>query len=201
MKQPFSKLKSAFVSGILIVLPAWLAVLLLLGVLAKMGVIVKPITKYVPPEYSHPWLIGALIFLLICFLVGVLLHTALGRSIGSSLEEAVLSKIPGYASLRAIARQATELEESKGFKPALIQFDDGLNPGFLIEEHGDTATVFIPSVPTPMAGSVFIMENTRVFPLDVPVTTMMRCVSKWGAGSGKLMAAMGPSLGSKPPGE
>jgi hypothetical protein len=49
---------------------------------------------------------------------------------------------------------------------------------------------FLKSVPTPMAGSIFIMPSARVHPIDVPVTTMMKCISKWGTGSGELLAAL-----------
>jgi uncharacterized membrane protein len=48
----------------------------------------------------------------------------------------------------------------------------------------------MPSVPTPMAGSIFIMPSGRVHPIDIPVTTMMKCISKWGSGSAELLAAM-----------
>jgi uncharacterized membrane protein len=44
-------------------------------------------------------------------------------------------------------------------------------------------------VPTPMAGSIFIMPSERVHPIDVPVTAMMKCISKWGAGSSELLKA------------
>jgi hypothetical protein len=38
----------------------------------------------------------------------------------------------------------------------------------------------------------------RVHPIDVPVTTMMKCISKWGAGSGKLLAGH-PKMEPCPP--
>lgn len=41
-----------------------------------------------------------------------------------------------------------------------------------------------------MAGSVFIMPSGRVHPINVPVITMMKCISKWGAGSGELLAGL-----------
>jgi uncharacterized membrane protein len=69
----------------------------------------------------------------------------------------------------------------------------------VIENHaGGRSTVFMPSVPTPMAGAIFIMPSGRVHPIDVPVTTMMKCISKWGTGSGRLLEALenGHSLSS-----
>ena len=49
----------------------------------------------------------------------------------------------------------------------------------LIEEHdGGFSTDFMPSVPTPMAGAIFIMPSERIHPVEVSVPTMMKCVSR-----------------------
>ena len=191
MKSAFGVFKSVLVTGILIVLPAWLAVLLLLKVLVKLGVIVKPIVGQLPEGVNHPLFIAVVIFLLTCLVVGLLFHTTAGRAMGRAVEESVLHRIPGYSPLRSIADQLTEFDREEGFKPALIEVEDGcLTPAFLIDEHEDgRCTVFVQSVPTPLAGSILIMPGERVHPVDVTVPAMMKCVSKWGAGSEEILAA------------
>lgn len=193
MNRPLELLKSALVTGLIIVLPAWLALLLLLQLLLKLGVLVKPIAAQMPKGIDHPQLVAAAVFILICLAVGLLVHTAVGRVIGRTLGENVFNRVPGYQPLRNIARQFSDMKANDGFKPALIEVEDGcLAPAFLIDDHDNgLSTVFMPSVPTPMAGSVFIMPSGRVHPIDVPVTTMMKCISKWGAGSAELLAALG----------
>lgn len=192
MKRSFEFLKSALVTGLIIVLPAWLAVLLLLQLLVKLGVLVKPIAAQMPKGIDHPQLVAAAVFILVCIAVGLLVHTAVGRVIGRTLGENVFNRVPGYQPLRNIARQFSEMNANDGFKPALIEVEDGcLAPAFLIEVHANgLSTVFMPSVPTPMAGSIFIMPSGRVRPIDVPVTTMMKCISKWGSGTAELLAAL-----------
>jgi uncharacterized membrane protein len=192
MKRPFELLKSALVTGLIIVLPAWLAVLLLLQLLVKLGVLVKPIAAQMPKGIDHPQLVAAAVFILVCIAVGLLVHTAVGRVLGRTLGENVFNRVPGYQPLRNIARQFSEMNANDGFKPALIEVEDGcLAPAFLIEVHANgLSTVFMPSVPTPMAGSIFIMPSGRVRPIDVPVTTMMKCISKWGSGTAELLAAL-----------
>ena len=98
------------------------------------------------------------------------------------------------ASLRSIAAQAGDFESNHNFKPALIAVEDGcLAPAFLIEEHENgLSAVFMPSVPTPMAGGIFIMPSERVKLVDVSVATMMKCISKWGTGSGEIISALPP---------
>lgn len=193
MKRPLELLKSALVTGLIIVLPAWLALLLLFQLLLKLGVLVKPIAAQMPKGIDHPQIIAAAVFILICLAVGLLVHTAAGRLIGRTLGENVFNRVPGYQPLRNIARQFSDMNAKDGFKPALIEVEDGcLAPAFLIDVHDNgLSTVFMPSVPTPMAGSVFIMPGDRVHPIDIPVTTMMKCISKWGAGSAELLAALG----------
>lgn len=191
MKRLLELLKTALVTGLLVVLPAWLAVLLLIQLLLKLGVLVKPIAAQMPKGIDHPQLVAAAVFILICLAVGLLVHTAVGRVIGRTLGENVFNRVPGYQPLRNIARQFSDMNANDGFKPALIEVEDGcLAPAFLIDAHDNgLSTVFMPSVPTPMAGSVFIMPSGRVHPIDVPVTTMMKCISKWGSGSAELLAA------------
>ena len=195
MKNLLLGLKSALVTGLLIVLPAWLALLLFLKVLLQLGVLVKPVASHMPEGINHSKLIALLAFVLICLVVGVLVHTTLGRRIGQILGDNIFSHVPGYESLRNIARQFGHMEAREGFKPALIEVEDGcLAPAFVIEIHDSgQSTVFMPSVPTPMAGSLFIMPSERVHPIDIPVTTMMKCITKWGTGSGELLAALSKS--------
>ena len=192
VKPPLKSLKTALLTGLLIILPAWLALLLLLKVLAQLGILVKPIADKLPDGINHPQLIAVVVFILVCLLTGILVRTTAGRVIGKSLGDHVLSRIPGYETLRNIARQFSDIETTEGFKPALIEVEDGcLAPAFLIENHENgQSTVFMPSVPTPMAGAILIMPSDRVHPVDVPVATMMKCISKWGAGSSELLASM-----------
>ena len=77
------------------------------------------------------------------------------------------------------------------WKPALAEIEDALVPAFIIEELEDGRfTVFVPSVPTPFAGAVYILSRERVHPLDVPFTQAIKSVSRWGSGSKDLVAAM-----------
>lgn len=180
------------VTGFLIVFPAWLATLLFAKVLLHLRGLVKPITVAMPEGVNHPLPWAILAFILTCLAVGLLFHTAFGKVAGRFIEETVLAKIPGYPSLRNIANQVADFESEEGFKPALIEIEDGcLTPAFLIETHEcGRSTVFVPSVPTPMAGSILIIPSDRVHPVDVPVPTMMKCISKWGSGSSEILAAM-----------
>ena len=76
---------------------------------------------------------------------------------------------------------------------ALVEVEDALAPAFLVEDLPDgKCTVFLPSAPTPAAGTIYIIDRARVHPIDVPITTAFKCVTRWGTGAGELLAAMRP---------
>ncbi|MBK1880915.1 hypothetical protein JIN85_00730 [Luteolibacter pohnpeiensis] len=144
-----------------------------------------------PKQISHPLPWAILLFVMICFAIGLLFHTTLGKIVGRSLEKGLLEKIPGYPPLRSIARQLSDSSSCANFQPVLAEVEDGcLTPALLVESHqGGLSTIFIPSAPTPLAGAIFIMPSHRVHPAEVPITEIFKCVSKWGAGSGAILAS------------
>ena len=190
MKRIFAFLKTSLLGGLIVVLPAWLAVLLVVKALSHLQGFVKPISSHLPESIAHPHIIAPVVLLLGCFLVGLLIQTALGDRIEHTVERRVLGKLPGYTTLHGFAARLSSSDEGKSFQPALVEIEEALVPGFVVEEHsGGRCTVFIPSVPTPMAGAVYIIDNKRVHRIDVSAVTMMQCISKWGGGSSKLVAA------------
>src|SRR6188472_1673730 len=186
MKRLLAFLKATLLGGVIVVLPAWLAVLLVLKALAHLQIFVKPITKHLPQAIGHPRVLAIVLLAALCFGVGLLIQTAFG----SRIKRAVLDKIPGYTTLHSFAARLAKSDEVASFQPALVEIEEALVPGFIVEQHsGNRCTVFIPSVPTPMAGAVYKIDNNRVHPLELPAVSVMQCLSKWGGGSDKLVAA------------
>jgi uncharacterized membrane protein len=77
------------------------------------------------------------------------------------------------------------------WKPVLAEIEDALVSAFIVEELDDgRLTVFVPSVPTPLAGAVYILSRERVHLVDIPFTEAIKSVSRWGSGSKDLVAAI-----------
>jgi uncharacterized membrane protein len=73
----------------------------------------------------------------------------------------------------------------------LAEIEEALVPAFIIEEFEDGRyTGFVPSIPTPFAGAVYVLDRKRVHPLDVPFTEALKAVSRWGSGAKDLVTAM-----------
>ena len=191
MRQPRSFLLSTLVSGLIIVVPVYLAVLLLLKAMGSVMGLVRPFARLFPEWLPAANVLALLLLLIVCFLVGAAVRTGAGRAARERLEKSLFSRIPGYALLRSLTQQLAGYGEEKVWKPALVEIEDALVPGFIIEELDDgRMTVFVPSVPTPLAGAVYVVDRRRVHVLDVPFTQAVSAISRWGAGSSELVAAM-----------
>jgi len=193
MKQPRSFLMSTLISGLIIVIPAYLAVLLLLKAMASVMGLVRPLAKLLPDWLPAENILALLLLLAFCFLVGAAVRTAGGRAARERVEKSLFSRLPGFALLQSLTQQLAGYGEDKVWKPALVEIEDALVPGFIIEELDDgRITVFVPSVPTPLAGAVYVLDRQRVHALNVPFTQAVSVISRWGAGSHALVAAMRP---------
>lgn len=191
MKALLSYVARAVVTGLLIVVPIYLAVLLLLKGMKSVVGLVRPVAALLPDSIPAETLLSLLLVLLVCFLVGALVRTRAGELAREKAEKSLFERIPGYALIRSLTQQLAGTSAENVWKPALVQTDEGLVPAFIIEELEDGRyTVFIPSIPTPLAGAVMVLERRRVHPLDIPFTEALRVVSRWGSGAKDLVAAM-----------
>ena len=107
------------------------------------------------------------------------------------MEVAFFERLPGYGLLRSLTQRLAGNSDEEAWRPALVELEDALVPAFIIEELADGRfTIFVPSVPTPLAGAVYILAPERVHILDVPFTQAIQSISRWGSGSKDLVAAM-----------
>ena len=182
---------SALVAGLLLVVPLYLAVLLLLKATQSVVGLVKPFAMLLPDWFPAEHVLSLLLVLIVCFFVGVAVRTPTGRAIRERIEKTLFERLPGYALLRSLTQRLAGQGEENVWKPALVEIEDALVPAFIIEELEDGRfTIFVPSVPTPFAGAVYILSPERVHPLDIPFTQAVQSVSRWGSGSKELVAAM-----------
>jgi uncharacterized membrane protein len=182
---------STLVGGLLIVVPVYLAVLLLLKGMKSAATLVRPLAALLPDWIPAENFFSLLLVLMICFLVGVAVRTPSGRAVRERLEISFFGRLPGYGLLRSLTQRLAGDSEESSWTPVLVEIEEALVPGFIIEVLDDGRfTVFVPSVPTPLAGAVYILRPERVHLLDVPFTQAIRSISRWGSGSKDLVLAM-----------
>ena len=191
MKRVTRYIARSLISGLIVVLPIYLALLLLAKAMSSVLALVRPFAVLIPNWLPAEQVLGLLLILLVCFLVGAAVSTRKGQAARERIEQSLFERIPGYALFRSLAQQMTGRDKESAWKPALAEIEDALVPAFIIEEVDSARlTVFVPSVPTPLAGAVYILPRERVHPLDVKFTQVVSSISKWGSGAKELVQAM-----------
>lgn len=185
---------SSLVGGLLVLVPLYLAILLLLKAAKSLVGLVRPFARLLPDWVPADRLLSLILVLLVCFLVGSALRTRIGRAARDRVESSLFERIPGYGLLRSLTQQIAGHSQEKVWKPALAEIEDALVPAFIIEEFADGRyTIFVPSVPTPFAGAVYVLAAERVHLLDVPFTVAIKSISRWGAGCRDMVGTLSPS--------
>lgn len=187
-------IKTTLLGGFLIILPVYVSLLLLAKLVLGLLAVVKPIAARIPASVQLREIVAILVLAGACFVAGLIVRTAPGLKAKNALEGALLEKLPGYALLRGLAGRLIGQEDGAdgvGFAPALVEIEEALVPALIVEKLDDGSyTVLVPSVPTPMAGALYILPPERVHPVDIPFTTALKVFTKWGAGAGDFVRAM-----------
>ena len=191
MKQLMAVLTKALFRGLLVIVPAYLAVLVLLKGMQSVANLVRPFTGLLPEWLPAEGLLSLLLVLAICIVFGAFVGTGIGKGVRNWIEQTLFARIPGYSLFRSLTQQVAGQDRDSTWKVALVEIEEALVPGFIIEELDDGRyTVFVPSIPTPFAGAVYVLDRQRVHPVNVPFTDAIKVVSRWGSGAKNLVAAM-----------
>ena len=97
MKQFSEFVVSAFVGGLLLVVPIYLAVLLLLKAMQSVVALVRPLAMVLPAWLPAEHILSLLLVLLVCFSSVLLCARSAGRAIRERLEKSLFDRLPGYA--------------------------------------------------------------------------------------------------------
>lgn len=177
--------------GALAVAPVYLAILLLLKAMGSLAGLVKPFAMLLPEWLPAERLLSLVLVLILVFFLGLAVRSPAGQSTWEWVANSLFRRLPGYALFRGLAQRIAGESQGKEWKPVLAEIEDALVPAFIVEELEDGRfAVFVPSVPTPLAGAIYILGPERVHLLNVPFTRAMNVVSRWGSGCKELVAAM-----------
>jgi uncharacterized membrane protein len=182
--------KTTLIGGVLIILPLYLAALLLAKTVKGMLALLSPVADQIPATVEFRQVLAIALLIAVCFIVGLIVRTGPGLRAKNAFERSVLEKLPGYTFLRGLAGRLTGRSEDT-LQPALVEIEEALVPALIVENLDDGSyTVLVPSAPTPMAGSIYILPHDRVHPVDIPLAKAIAVFSKWGTGAGEFVRAM-----------
>src|ERR1700761_9217321 len=124
--------KTTLIGGLLIILPIYVAVLLLLKAVKGLLGLLDPVASRIPAEHFRG-IAAILLLVVICFVVGVIVRTGPGLRAKNAVEQAVFEKMPGYTFLRGLIKRLTGSSEEQTLQPALVEIEEALVPALIVE--------------------------------------------------------------------
>ena len=127
---------------------------------------------------------------LVCLLAGFAARTVTAGKLVHKLESNFLSQIPVYAFVKGMTASLAGAEEGDEMKAVLARLDDYSQIAFEIERlEGGNVAVYLPGAPNPWSGSVCIMTEDRIQPIDATMMSAVQTIRHLGKGSGELLGA------------
>ncbi len=124
---------------------------------------------------------------LVCFLIGLMLRTGIGRALESRYDALLEKYLPVVGMLRNLVMQIVgSNEEVLKLKPAEVNLHGGSSRQYalVVEELPDgRIVVFVPSVPAATMGQIHVLPPEAVVILEAPVQDLLNAVTQWGAGA------------------
>ena len=111
--------------GLVVVLPAFLLFLIFRWLFLWVTDLIQPLTDVVvawigAPEFAADWIV-ILVIIALCFALGVVVKTSVGRFIHRNLETHILSVAPGYRIIKETVMQLLGRKRSPFSSVALVR--------------------------------------------------------------------------------
>jgi uncharacterized membrane protein len=190
MKKSKPSVKTKLIYGVIVIGPIAVIIIVLVKLVEILEKVAKAVGLHSTFGAGLAIFLSLVLLLVICYGVGVLVHTQIGSLSFNKFEKSVLLQIPGYSIISNILKGFAE-EKVESYLPALIQLgQEGTGVlGFVMEKNdNDTITVFVPSVPAITIGSLHIVERKRVTFLEASHLEIVNCITEWGVGSNKFIS-------------
>jgi uncharacterized membrane protein len=185
-------LRTTILGGLLFLIPLVLTIILLREAIKFVGKILTPIAHLLPAQHvvgvAVADLLAVVILLGVCFMAGLAARTRIGAHLSRQMEQLALRRVPGFTFFKTIAHGMAGLEVESELSVALARIEDAWVLSFVVEQHASGLfTVFVPSAPTPAAGSIYYLTADRLRMLNVPVSAAVACIMRLGIGSRELL--------------
>jgi uncharacterized membrane protein len=193
--------RKSLLGGLAILLPISIIVFFFRWIYQTVADLIAPLTSvfidaFGLPKFFADWL-AVLAILVLCFLVGTVVATRLGNWLWENWDAQVMSRLPGYKTVKEVIAQLMgngESSMSRGEVARVWLFgrDNGVSVTALVtSRHEDgVVTVFVPTGPNPTSGFIYHVPEALVetFP-NIGVESMMKTVVSCGAGTATLFKA------------
>ena len=192
MKGRFRFLKTTVIGGLVFLVPIIIIVAIIGKAVEIMKKVADPLSAWMPidsvGDIAIVNLMAFALIVLVCFLAGLAARTVSADRLVHILESYILSHIPAYAFVKGMTASVAGAEDGKGMTAVLARLDDYSQIAFEIERlEGGNVTVYLPGAPNPWSGSVCIMTEDRIQPIDATMMSAVQNIRHLGRGSGELL--------------
>jgi len=187
--------KSTVLGGLLVILPLAIFFFALTWIFGLVLSAISPLTNIVMQKSPLQGIVADILvvalLIAVCFSVGAIVRTKLGKWLYLFVESNVFLRVPGYSLIKETVFQFLGNKKSPFSSVALVQIfgNETLVSAFITDEHKDgTRTVFVPTGPNPTSGNIYHLPKDLVHPVDVSVEDAMRSIISCGAGSSTFIS-------------
>ncbi len=179
------KLRTQFITGLLITLPLGATILILIWVFSTIDDILQPLIRYILGGRNIPG-VGFGLTIILIYLAGVIASNVIGRRV-IRYGESLLARVPLVRPLYTGIKQTLEIFSAPGkggfVQVVLVEFPQkGMQSiGFITNEISSPSgkkllNVFIPQAPIPTTGFLEIMSEEQVTRTNITVDDALKMV-------------------------
>lgn len=197
--------KTTVTGGLIFLLPVAVLLFLLGKIFATAQKIFQPLADRLPVNtiggISATIVLAVLGIIAVSFLAGLFARTRMAQRAVKELEDRLLGRVPAYGLLKSLSANLVAPEKADEHPVVLVRFDDSWQVGIWIDDvpQGGHTIVFLPDSPTPQAGTVMIVESSRVRPVEIPLAKAFSSLSARGNGLAELLGHQAAGLLSHRP--
>jgi len=183
-------IKSTVLGGILFLVPLIVLVAVLGKAYEVMLRVAGPVLDMIPAVsvlgVALINIVTILLIILVCFVAGLVAKGRLFKGFVDRIDDKLTILLPGYAYLKSFTA-AVDKDSKNPLQPVLVRQDDMSLFGFYVEPASTGhSVVYMPSAPDTTSGSVAIVEDSRITPLDANFIDTISSLRRFGLGSGKI---------------
>ncbi|WP_448699260.1 hypothetical protein ACFGVR_20020 [Mucilaginibacter sp. AW1-3] len=121
---------------------------------------------------------------MICFLIGLTSKLKWSKQLIAWIEYNLLSYLPGYHYIKSNAEDLFNIPAHSFSSVLIFRNGENLQLGFKVESiTNDQLIVFIPLVPKPMSGAMYIVNKSNVIEIDLSIREAFALLRSMGQGA------------------
>ena len=198
MKKLKKILKDYFLTGLIVIIPGYISVIIIVALIKKMDGIINLLPpKYHPDTYLpfHIPGLGVIVTIFLIFLVGVIFANIIGKTILKFLEDKFVTKIPFISTIYKSAKNIIETifsDKSQSFKEVVLveyprkgcfalafitsYLDNRSEIKTKINSRERILSIFLPTTPNPTSGFLLYLPESEVIKLNIDVETAFKII-------------------------